>query len=507
MVVAVGALASCGASPATKAGGEATLTLRMADGYAVPELEPAVAAFVDGVRQRSKGLLRVDVTRSYGDFQPNFEQQVVKAVAAGDFDLAWAGTRVLDTLGVTSFQALTAPMLIDSYPLQDAVFRSGIPNEMLPGLDRVGVTGLAVLAGGLRKPVAVARPLRGPRDWRGLTFAALRSDSQARTIRALGATPADVVTTALDEGLQRGTIGGFEKNLLIYASNNNEPSARYVTANVNLWPETAVLLANPGTLGRLTTEQTEWVRAAAADAAARSAALADADQTFVTEGCRRGARFAVASPADLAAMQAAVAPVIAGLEKDPQTEAFINRIRGLKRATPKPSTVQVPAGCMVAGTSGDPAGSGSSGPSSVAPPLARELVGTWLTEPIAPERIRATFQKAGGTAEDASRFVAELGARNGEQFGLELTATTWREFEVSDGGSPATGWYGSYSVDGTTVRVFGSGGCRIDYRASLTGDRLALTVLSDTGASPVCGPADLVPQRAIYETAPFIRLP
>jgi hypothetical protein len=35
-------------------------------------------------------------------------------IGAGKVDLGWVGTRVFDTLGVASFQAVTAPMLIDN---------------------------------------------------------------------------------------------------------------------------------------------------------------------------------------------------------------------------------------------------------------------------------------------------------------------------------------------------------------------------------------------------------
>ena len=101
------------------------------------------------------------------------------AVAAGEFDLAWVGARVFDTLGVNSFRALTAPMLIDSYPLQQAVIASDIPGEMLAELDQLDVTGIALLADGLRKPIAVDQPLLSPADFDGLTFTALRSATLA----------------------------------------------------------------------------------------------------------------------------------------------------------------------------------------------------------------------------------------------------------------------------------------------------------------------------------------
>jgi TRAP-type transport system periplasmic protein len=84
---------------------------------------------------------------------------------------------------VRSFQAMTAPLLIDSYPLQLAVFDSGLPGRMLPAVADLSIVGLAVLAGGLRKPVAADRPLLEPADWRGVTFQTMRSHIQADAVR------------------------------------------------------------------------------------------------------------------------------------------------------------------------------------------------------------------------------------------------------------------------------------------------------------------------------------
>ena len=224
-----------------KAGGSGEqVVLRMADGYVDLDYEPAVAYFVDRAEQLSKGALRIDVVDGWGNYQAGFEQQIVGDLAAGKTDLAWVGTRIFDTLGDKSFQALTAPMLIDSYALENAVITSDIPGLMLEGLDRLGVTGLAVLGDGLRKPIAVSGPLLSPADWRGIHFAAFRSDGQAATIRALGALPTDLWSTALEVGLHKEQAQGFEKNLWIYRLNQVMELAPYVTANVNLWPQTAL---------------------------------------------------------------------------------------------------------------------------------------------------------------------------------------------------------------------------------------------------------------------------
>jgi len=163
-------LAGCGGEAgAEKAGGRpAPTVLKLADGYDPGlELEPAVAYFVKRVGQLSRGELRIRVVDDWAGNRPGMEQIVVRAVASGKADLGWAGTRVLDTLGVTSFRALTAPMLIDSYALERAVIASKLPGEMMEGLDPDGVAGLGVLGGGLRRPIALDRPLLRPADCAG----------------------------------------------------------------------------------------------------------------------------------------------------------------------------------------------------------------------------------------------------------------------------------------------------------------------------------------------------
>jgi TRAP-type C4-dicarboxylate transport system substrate-binding protein len=319
--------------------------LTMASAYASLGYEPAVQDFVTRLVEISRGALRIEVIDEWGGgARTDAEGEVVDAVRTGKADLGWVGTRVLDTLGVRSFQALTAPMLIDSHAVQRAVIGSDIPDRMLKGLDNLSLTGLGVLAGGLRKPIAVNRPLLEPADWAGITFQTFPSDGQTDALRALGATPSMVSGAGLDDDLDMDRIEAFEKNLRIYALNGTAPRAPYVSANVNLWPETSVLLANPQLLSSLSQAQQRWLHVAAADAAANSTNLADTDSDLVTPLCRRGARFADATEAQLTDLRRAFAPVYARLQHDRQTSAFMADIEALK-STVHAQPLGIPQGC------------------------------------------------------------------------------------------------------------------------------------------------------------------
>src|SRR5215208_3675318 len=170
------AAAACGGGDTgkDKAGGSGTpVVLRLANTNGELDFTPAVEYFVKHVEELSGGNLRIKAIDQWGDYASEAEQQVVKDVSAGEIDLGWVGTRVFDTFDVKRFQALTAPMLVDSYALENAVIESGITDQMMQGLDDLGVAGLGVLADGLRKPVGVTRSILAPADWHGITFGTL----------------------------------------------------------------------------------------------------------------------------------------------------------------------------------------------------------------------------------------------------------------------------------------------------------------------------------------------
>jgi len=345
-----------------KAGGAgATVVLRLANTNGQLDFTPAVEDFVHRVDERSGGDLRIEAVDDWGDLASDAEQQVVKDVSAGEVDLGWVGTRVLDTMGVRSFQALTAPMLIDSYALEGAVIEDGIPEQMLEGLDDLGVAALGVLPDGLRKPIGVTGPILRRADWHGIAFGTLRSNGQAAAIRALGATPAQVFRTERDERLENGTLQGFEGSIWVHQHNPTLAHlAPYVTSNVTLWPQMDVLLANRASMASLTAEQREWLEKAARDAATGARALADTDAQALGDACMAGTRFANASDADVAALEAAFAPVYAQLRQHAETKAFMERIEALKQSTPREPELAIPSDCtgtapeQRAGTKGPP---------------------------------------------------------------------------------------------------------------------------------------------------------
>lgn len=331
-----------------KAGGTAShgpVILRLASTPGDLSDVPPIADFVRWVRELSHGGIRIEVVNEWGSYRPDAEAQVVRAVASGKADLGWAASRVLDSIGLSGFGALSAPMLVDSYPLEEAALASPIAPRLLDSLNGVGVTGLAMLPDALRRPIGARRQLLSPGSWRGISFGTYRSRLQEQAIRALGGRPVIVFGPFRLHALETGAIQGFELDLRRYWQLTLERAAPYVAANVPLWPQVDVLFANPRRLSALTDQQRALLKEAADEAGWSASELSLQDATFAVKACAAGARFARATAAKLAALRRSFSPVYSNLEQDPRTRAVIDQIERLKRSTEPGPALVIPAGC------------------------------------------------------------------------------------------------------------------------------------------------------------------
>lgn len=468
-------LTGTGCSAGTDPVDDPPLTLRMAHVDAGPGHDPAVEWFAERLDELSDGRLRVDVIRECCSATAEVEEALVESVAAGQFELGWVGTRVFAGLGVTSFQALTAPLLLDSYAVQEAVITSDIPAQMLGQLEGLGVTGLAVVPGALRRPISSDHPLLGPEDWKGVTFHVFTpSDSAATSITALGATPIEAGFGERDEGLFDGSIQGLE-NSMFFDAPAVQRSTPFLTVNVNLWPRISALLIDPDVLSGLTDTQTAWLHEAAADVARRTSELRELEAAALADGCRSGARYAVATQDHLAAMTDAMSAVYDRLGQDPQTRAFIERIRELKQDVTPEAQLDIPDGC---------------GADVPAVATGSEETGGWEGATI-PE---------GSYAKTVSREQALAAGVPSTDFGdaTELRITyrfkdgRWLQLANYGGGPDTVGDRGTYVYDGQgrlliTSDSSGCDGCRGVVEWSMDGDVLTMEIDWDDAANDGLG--------------------
>ena len=322
-------LVGCACSGSDKAGGQAArkpLVLTLANPLGDPE---EVQGFSAEVKRLSGGTIRIDVTSGWRSGQAAFENGLIRDVRAGKADLGVAGTRAWDSVGVHSLDALNAPLLIDSYALQQRVLQSSLIPPMLRGLAPLGLAGLGILPGPLRRPLGVAGPLLGPNDFSRLRFGVQQSRIGSATLRALGAQPVWFAVSAPIAGL-----GGIEQQINAIQGDQYDRVGRFLTTNVVLWPRPLVVFANRATLAKLTpAQQRILTRAVADDLTPEGNVVQSTERSDTGSLCEvHRLRFVTASRTDLVALRRAVQPVYRELDSDSQTRAQISQIERLRAA-------------------------------------------------------------------------------------------------------------------------------------------------------------------------------
>ena len=248
-------------------------------------------------------------------------------VTSGTDDLALIAARSWDQLGVKSLRALNTPFLVTNEALLDKVVDGSLRTKLLSGLPDAGVVGVDLFPEQFRHPFGYDAPLLGVEDYAGQDVRVPPSDTSNALFTALGAHP-----MMADEGL-RGAESGYRL-----------APANIATGNVVFFPKVNALVINSKVKSKLSSAQ--WDDLSRAAAATRQWVI----DTFPTDTqaaatfCQEGGEIVGATSAQLAALHAAVKPVIQELEQDPLTERLISAIGKLNEGTTAPEpTASCPA--------------------------------------------------------------------------------------------------------------------------------------------------------------------
>lgn len=418
VVAAAGLLAVAGCGGATdKAGGTKpadAIVLTVLNSRDAVDMQP----WADKVAALSHGALRLTGGEKWHDHSLTAEADAIREVRAGHTDLAIIPARAWHDAGVTSFDALIAPLTVDSLAAQEKVLASDLPAQMLAGVAPLGLTGIGVMPGPMRNPAGITRAMRSPVDYRGTRIGYYRSPVADRALRAIGATP---VATTFDGDDVTG-FDAIELQVDGVAGNEYDSVVRTVTANVNLWSRPLVVVGNTTALRRLTGPQVGWLRTAVGDVlggGVQTLLRRQADGTAIL--CRRAKlTFVRATPDEVAQLRGAFQPVYAWLRQDAQTARFLDRVAALQAGT-QPFPQESPPSCPAA-------------PGSASAVPATPLDGTYRTD-VSEEVWRKTDPE-----------------RHPENWGTFVYVLDRGRFAATQENPVACTWaYGTYVVDGSRL--------------------------------------------------------
>lgn len=333
-------LAGCGSSSSGK-----TLTL----GYVTSPAHPyglALAQFKAQVEKASGGALKIKLIPVYGGGN---DAKLLNDEKGGTVDMGSVSTAVWDTQGVYSFEALQMPFLITSYGLEGKVL-STYEQTMLTdpnGPSKLGLHGLAIHEGGLRKPLSTGACFTTAASFNGVPFRVPPGQLLNDGIAALGASPTPLPLSDVYLALKQGTVKGMEANYGLVLTNQYYQVAKCMTGNVNFWPFPTVLSINNNAWKGLTSQEQGWINSAATNLPAESLAiLTNPASTTVPTLCKNGLKIGKSTPADISGMLAKEQSVYTKYEAHSPTGTLVPEIQKMKAAMPPaPAPAPLPAGC------------------------------------------------------------------------------------------------------------------------------------------------------------------
>jgi TRAP-type C4-dicarboxylate transport system substrate-binding protein len=309
-------------------------------------------AFADTVLKDSGGSITITVSPSWRSGDP------INDVVTGKAQMGVTATRAFGVVGVTAFEGLSAPLLIDSYGLEARVLGADVVMKQLDATRPMGVTSLDYLGGPLRQPLGLTRDLVSAGDYAGAKIGIRPSRVSEMAIRALGGTPVVYVPKHV------GGLDGLEVHTDLIEGAQYDAGAKSLTGNVVLWARPSVIFVNGAWFDKLPADQQALLRRAAGEAKAASLARWSTDsQTAVEKLCRRSLIVKEASGAALAGLRSKLAPVTEALTTDAANKAVINGIRALSGS----DATDFVAPCGDVAASAEPSGT------------ATALDGTWVT--------------------------------------------------------------------------------------------------------------------------------
>jgi TRAP-type C4-dicarboxylate transport system substrate-binding protein len=317
---------ACAGPPGRSGGDPAPVALRSVYGNGVSGVGSDISAAIAAASARGAVAIASPVLPQGGS-PDDTDGAALAVLRAGRSDVAVIRAPALVAAGATSLAPLQAPFVVQSDDQATRVAADPIAGEMLAGLRRIGLVGLALVPGGLRHPFGYKDPLRGPADYRGAVINVRRGGGPEDIIRALGAVPDYAVDDLRRARVKSGALRGIE---VAFGQFGAVDGPAVVTSNVTLYEKFDVVVIRRSVYDTLSRAQRDALHRAVGTGVARALAQRRDEAGGLREWCGRVDGSSIVVPAaTVAALRAATAPVLAAINGDARAAAIVARMRAL----------------------------------------------------------------------------------------------------------------------------------------------------------------------------------
>ena len=224
-----------------------------------------ISAFQGEIESETGGRIRIEPEWQAAGADPS-DDEIARDVASGAVEFGVVPARGWDLLGVESLMPLQLPGLIVTDAAAAAVATDPVADELLSGLEEVGVTGLALVPDGIRRLFVV--PPETPENFapQGAGIRSMNSKASEELFQLVGATTTEASGIDLDADILSGDVTAVETswNLL-----DNLSVAVSAVGDVPLFTKFEVIAVNSEWFASRSESERAAIRVAAQAAAER----------------------------------------------------------------------------------------------------------------------------------------------------------------------------------------------------------------------------------------------
>lgn len=211
--------------------------------------------FKELVETYSAGKMTVDL---FQDNQLGDDKTAAEGVQNGDIDIAASSTSSLSTLYKDYYLYDTPYLFLNSREVYDVGFNGEAAQEMLNGVEAVGLKHMAMWENGFRNYTNNDHVIESPKDCKGQKIRTMENPIHMKAWKEIGANPTPMAFSELFTALQQGTVDGEENPIGIIYSNRFYEVQKYITLTQHVYTPYVVVM-NPDKYDSLTDEQKEIV--------------------------------------------------------------------------------------------------------------------------------------------------------------------------------------------------------------------------------------------------------
>jgi tripartite ATP-independent transporter DctP family solute receptor len=178
------------------------------------------------IKERTDG--EIDIRVYAGGQLGKGERELLEGMQMGIIDLAVTSTGPLSNFS-PDMGVVDLPFLFLSYEHVDKVLDGSVGRDLLDGLEKANLKGLAFMENGFRNFTNSVRPLEKPEDLKGLKFRTMENPVHLASVRSIGAQAVPMSWGEVYTSLQTGVIDGQENPVAIIWVNKMNEVQKYLS--------------------------------------------------------------------------------------------------------------------------------------------------------------------------------------------------------------------------------------------------------------------------------------